>query len=93
MAYKVYYSFLHDNIVPYEVDEYKIYRQEISGSNTGDFVQINAITPTGIKKNLIVSGVDSVPNTGVLYNYKVSAHNSNAEVFGINPVVTGVTFY
>ena len=92
MAYKVYYSFLHDNQVPYETDYYKLYRQEVIGGTSGTYIQVAQITPTGLGKNLIISGVDLVNDCNIEYNYKVSAYNDNAEIFCINPLYSGVEF-
>ena len=92
MAYKVYYSFLHDNQAPYETDYYKLYRQEVIGGTSGTYIQVAQITPTGLGKNLIISGVDLVNDCNIEYNYKVSAYNDNAEIFCINPLYSGVEF-
>lgn len=92
MAYKVYYSFLHDNQVPYETDYYKLYRQEVVNGASGTYIQVAQITPTGLGKDLIISGVDLVNDCNIEYNYKVSAYNDNAEIFCINPLFSGIEF-
>ena len=92
MPYKVYYSFLHDNEIPYEADFYRVYRQEVVGGVGGVYAQVAQINPTGLGKNIITTGVDLVDDCNVQYNYKVSAYNANAEIFCINPLFSGVEF-
>ena len=92
MSYKVYYSFLHRNEDPYLADLYKVYRQAISGGVTGSFTYITGHVAGKVGDPVLVTGVDYVEQCDTTYNYKVSAHNSNGEVFSINPVVTGVIF-
>jgi len=92
MPYKVYYSFLHRNEDPYLADTYKLYRQAISGSSSGSFEYVTGHSAGKVGDPVLVTGIDYVSGCDTTYNYKVSAINSNGEIFCINPVVSGVNF-
>jgi len=92
MPYKVYYSFLHRNEDPYLADTYKLYRQAISGSSSGSFEYVTSHLAGKVGDPVLVTGIDYVNFCDTTYNYKVSAINSNGEIFCINPVVSGVRF-
>lgn len=92
MPYKVYYSFLHRNEDPYLADEYKVYRQAISGAVSGSFAQVATHVAGKVGDPVLVTGVDVVDNCNTNYVYKVSALNNNGEIFSINPMITGISF-
>tara|TARA_A200000159_G_C7330661_1_gene342796 strand:- start:878 stop:1162 length:285 start_codon:yes stop_codon:yes gene_type:complete len=92
MPYKVYYSFLHRNEDPYLADEYKVYRQSISGSISGSFAQVGTHVAGKVGDPILVTGIDYVDHCDTNYIYKVSAVNNNGEIFSINPIITGIRF-
>ena len=92
MAFEVYYSFLHKNEDPFKADHYKIYRQSVTGVKSGAYSQIDTLYPSGVGDPIAVTGMDIVPNCSVHYNYKVSAYNTQGEIFCINPVLSGINF-
>lgn len=87
------FNFWHNNATPHSVNNYNLYRQ--SGSfSTGfnDWHLVKTIAVAGTSTGEYLSTTDIPTPSGVDYNYKVSAENSSAEVFGINPTFSGINF-
>ena len=73
MPYKIYYSFLHKNLLPNLATKYELYRQEVSGSSSSDYYLVDTIAD-GITGNpALISGFDEVNYCNVRYNYKAIA--------------------
>ena len=75
------------------MSNYNLYRQSGSfttGFNDWDLVKTIAVAGTSTGEYL--STTDTPTPSGFDYNYKVSAENSSAEVFGINPTFSGINF-
>ena len=89
--YQVYYSFLHRNEDPYRAEGYKVYRQDGLGA---EYNLIQTLPPIeGVDGEPIkITGVDTVSDCGVVYNYRVSAYNARGEVDCINPTFSGIDF-
>ena len=93
MAFQVNYSFLHNNRIENQAEEYRVYRQELVNGVGGDFILINTIDAIEVGDAVEITGVDFVDGCNeVSYNYKVSAFNSRGEVECINPSVSGINF-
>ena len=92
MSYKVYYSFLHRNEFPYLADEYKLYRQDVQAGSTGGFYYVDSMPALTTGNPVTITGIDLVPSCDIVYNYKVSAYNSQGEIDCINPILSGINF-
>ena len=93
MEFKVHYSFLHNNRVENQADEYRVYRQEVLNGVEGAFVIVDTLPATAVGENIEVTGIDIVTGcNGYSYNYKVSAYNQRGEVACINPTISGINF-
>ena len=92
MSFKVFYSFLHQNEDPFRAQNYIVYRQAISGSQSGDYEKVKTIQAEEVGELVTITGVDFVDYCNTQYNYKCSALNNEGETFGIAPVFTGVSF-
>ena len=79
---KVFYSFLHRNEEPYVATGYVVYRQQVSGSTSGDYEHVATLAPTGLGNPITITGFDVITKCGYSYNYKCAAVNAQRRIFG-----------
>jgi hypothetical protein len=92
MPYKIYYSFLHKNLLPNLATKYELYRQEVSGSSSSDYYLVDTIAD-GITGNpALISGFDEVNYCNVRYNYKAIAFVGSDFAESIDAIVEGISF-
>lgn len=95
--YNVDWKFNHNNgtgtLSPYSATKYEIYRQSgLESTGFGDWSSIHTRTASVFSTGSLITGIDSVTISGADYNYKVSAVNTQGEIFGLNPVYSGINF-
>jgi hypothetical protein len=92
MSYKIYYSFLHKNTHPNLAVKYEIYRQEVSGSESGDYNLIDTISADVQGDPVAVSGFDQVNYCNVRYNYKAIVYDDVRSLESIDAITEGLMF-
>lgn len=91
--YSVDVTFMHNNTEPQSADLYVVYKQSgLAATGFGDWNPAVSIVPSGktAKEFIKTASINFI--SGADYNFKVSALNNNGEVFGINPIYSGINF-
>lgn len=92
-SYSVDVTFMHNNTEPYSADLYVVYKQSgLVATGFGDWNPAVSVVPSGKSSTEFMRATSIDFISGADYNFKVSALNANGEVFGINPVYSGMNF-
>jgi hypothetical protein len=95
--YDVNWEFNHNNgtgiVSPHSATKYEVYRQSgLASTGFGAWSVVHTEPASVFTTGAVVNGTDSVTISGADYNYKVSAVNTQGEIFGINPAYSGINF-